>query len=82
MNPFYPRPLPVFQRGFQCEIPNQVGQRCFAGVHEMLDFLRENGATEWHYDNEFGVWRVPAWREGIEAESARIQRHCDRYGCE
>lgn len=74
--------MSVWDRGFQCEMPNEVGQRCFATVTEMLNFLRENGATEWVYDNEFGVWRVPAWREGIERKSAIVQAHCDRYGCE
>ena len=83
MKSFYPnRPLSVFKRGFSCEIPNEVGHRCFAGISEMLAFLKENGAEEIVYDDEFGVWRVPAWREGIERKSAIVQAHCDRYGCE
>ena len=74
--------MSVFDRGFKCEIPDNVGHRCFAGIGEMMAFMLENGAYEWNYDDNFGVWRVPQWRKGIEKMSGIVQEYCDRYGCE
>ena len=71
--------LSVWDRGFTCEKPNSVEQRCFAGVREMLEFIGDEKIV---YDDEFGVFRVPAWKAGIDAASDLMQKHCDRYGCE
>jgi len=72
----------AFDKPFHCETPNSDSHRCFPGVTAMLEFLKENDAGEIKYDDEFGVWRVPAWSVGRQKYSEMKQRHCDRYGCE
>ena len=74
--------MSIWDRGFECEVPRSDGNRVFAGVSEMLEFLRENNAGGIVYDDEYEVFRVPAWKEGRDRMSAIVQAHCDRYGCE
>ena len=71
--------LSVWDRGFTCEKPYSVECRCFAGVREMLKFVGDNKIV---YDDDMGVFRVPAWKHGIDAASEACQRECDRWGCE
>ena len=76
--------MSIWDRGFECEVPHGVGNRVFAGVSEMLEFLRENNAGGIVYDDEFSCWRCtdPEWVAGRKKYSDMVQRQCERWGCE
>ena len=64
---------------FHCERPNTVGHRVFTSIRDLIFFVNGEKIV---YDDEFSVWRVPAWKAGIDAASAACQRECDRWGSE
>ena len=64
---------------FHCEKPNAVEHRVFTSIREMIAFVGDNEIV---YDDDFSVFRVPAWKAGIDAASAACQRECDRWGSE
>ena len=76
--------MSIWDRGFECEVPNKAENRLFLSIKEMLKFMRDGGADAIAYDEEFDVWRCtdPEWVAGRKKYSDMVQRQCDRYGCE
>jgi len=48
---------------------------------DVLSYIREFGDVETVYDADYTVYRVPAFRESIEAYTAMKLADCRRYGC-
>lgn len=78
------KPMSVWDRGFHCEVRGSDSNCCCAGIHEMLDYMKEQGAENIFYDDEFGVWRCsdPEWIASRKRWSEFVQRQCMLYGCE
>lgn len=67
---------------FHCEIPNNDAHRVFTSIRQMLQFVKDNDGGDLVYDDEFSVWRVPAWADGRKEYSDMVARECARWGCE
>ena len=65
---------------FSCEIPNNDAHRVFTSIRKMLAFVADNDGEDLVYDDEFSVWRVPAWAAGREVYSDMVSRECARWG--
>tara|TARA_R110002020_G_scaffold103752_13_gene243163 strand:- start:461 stop:760 length:300 start_codon:yes stop_codon:yes gene_type:complete len=44
------------------------------------NYIEQFGDVEVEYDDEWNVYRVPAFKEQIDKYSEAKQRHCERWG--